>query len=306
MHADVDERAEVGDVGDDALEDHAGFELRELFDAFAERRGLELGSRVAARLFEFLQDVAHGRQAEALVGVAGRIDRLQRRGIAHHFGHGPLQVRENPLHDRVGLRVHGGRVERIVAGANSQEARRLLERLRPQSRHGLELVARLERAVRVPVGHDVLGERRRQARDPRQQRSGRRVHVDADGVDAVLDHGVELARELGLADVVLVLAHADRLRVDLHEFGQRILQPARDRDGATDADVDLRELARREFGRRVHRRTGLGHDDLGEPQLRMTLDQVGRELVGFARGGAVADADEFHAVLLDQLPEHAQ
>jgi hypothetical protein len=39
-------------------------------------------------------------------------------------------------------------------------------------------------------------------------------------------------RQLALIDVVLVLPHTDRLRVDLDQFGQRILQPARDRHRA--------------------------------------------------------------------------
>ena len=82
------------------------------------------------------------------------------------------------------------------------------------------------------MAHDVLGERVRQARDARQQRRRGGVHVDAHRVHAVLDHRIERARELRLVDVVLVLPDADRLRVDLHELGQRILQAPRDGDRA--------------------------------------------------------------------------
>jgi hypothetical protein len=44
---------------------------------------------------------------------------------------------------------------------------------------------------------------------------------------------------LHLVDVVLVLADADRLRVDLDQLGERILQAARDRHRAAQAHVEL-------------------------------------------------------------------
>ena len=71
-------------------------------------------------------------------------------------------------------------------------------------------------------------------------------------------------RQLRLADVVLILADADRLRLDAHELGERILQPARDRDRAAQRDVEIGKFLRRELRRRVDRRAGLRDDDLGE------------------------------------------
>ena len=71
MDADIDEGTEGGDVGDDAFEDHARTQVADLFDAVGEGRRLELGARVAAGFFQFLENVLHGRQAEALVGVFG-------------------------------------------------------------------------------------------------------------------------------------------------------------------------------------------------------------------------------------------
>src|SRR5690606_1063417 len=68
MNADVDERAERGDVANDAFEDHAGLQVVDLLDTFGEARGLELGPRIAARLLELAQDVAYRRHAELLVG----------------------------------------------------------------------------------------------------------------------------------------------------------------------------------------------------------------------------------------------
>ena len=65
MHADIDEGAEGGDVGDHAFELHAGLQVGDLLDALLERRGLELGTRIAARLLEFGEDVGDRRHAEA-------------------------------------------------------------------------------------------------------------------------------------------------------------------------------------------------------------------------------------------------
>ncbi len=57
--------------------------------------------------------------------------------------------------------------------------------------------------------------------------------------DAILDHGVERARQRVLVDVVLVLAHADGLGFDLHQLRQRILQAAGDGNRAADRHVEI-------------------------------------------------------------------
>ena len=98
------------------------------------------------------------------------------------------------------------------------------------------------------------------------------------------------------ADVVLILADADRLRIDLHQLGQRILQPPRDRHRAAQGHVELRQLLGREGRGRIDRSAGLRHDDLRHLQVRQPLHQLGGELVGLARRGAVADRDEIDAV----------
>ena len=103
-----------------------------------------------------------------------------------------------------------------------------------------------ERAVGVAVRDDALRQACADARHARQQRRRGGVDVDADRVDAVLDHGIERPGELGLADVVLILADADRLRLDLHELGERILQAARDRDRAAQGHVEIGQLLRGE------------------------------------------------------------
>ena len=95
---------------------------------------------------------------------------------------------------------------------------------------------------------------------------------------------------------MLVLADADRLRVDLHQLGQRVLEPARDRHRAAQGHVQLGQLLRGVRRRRVHRRAGLGYDHLGGLELGEPGEQVGGQLVGLPGGGAVADRDQLHLV----------
>ncbi len=78
----------------------------------------------------------------------------------------------------------------------------------------------------------------------KQRRRGR-VEIDADGIHRVFDDGIERARQLLLVDIVLILADADRLRLDLDEFGERILQAAGDGDGAAQRHVEVAGIRQR-------------------------------------------------------------
>jgi hypothetical protein len=63
------------------------------------------------------------------------------------------------------------------------------------------------------------------AGDARQQRRGRRVDVYAHGVDAILDHRIEGTRKFVFAQIVLILAHADRSGINLDQLSERVLKP---------------------------------------------------------------------------------
>ena len=119
-------------------------------------------------------------------------------------------------------------------------------------------------------------------------------------VDAVLDHRIERAGEPGLVDVVLVLADADRLGLDLDQLGQRVLQAARDRDGAAQADVEVGELLGGELGRRIDRGARLRHHHLGELRARASWRSARRRACRSRGCGAVADADQIDLVLRAQ------
>ncbi len=105
---------------------------------------------------------------------------------------------------------------------------------------------------------------------------------------------------------MLVLPDPDRLRVDLDQFGERILQAARDRDRAADGDVEVGQFARGKGGGRIDRRAGLGDHDLGHLALGQPLHQLGGELVGLARRRAVADRNQLDAVFDRKLAEHRE
>ena len=57
MHPHVDERPEIGDIGDRALEDHPRREVGDLGDVLAPLRRCKLLARIAARLAQLLPDV---------------------------------------------------------------------------------------------------------------------------------------------------------------------------------------------------------------------------------------------------------
>ncbi len=73
-----------------------GFRSRHLLDARREGRGLELRARVASRLLEFGDDVGDGRQPELVVDEVVRTHRTERRGVAEQFAHGrPAALRRS-------------------------------------------------------------------------------------------------------------------------------------------------------------------------------------------------------------------
>ena len=102
---------------------------------------------------------------------------------------------------------------------------------------------------------------------------------------------------------MLILADADRLRLDLDELGQRVLEPPGDRDRAAQRDVEVGELLRGELGGGIDRGARLRDDHLGRLRRRQGGEHLGDQLLGLAAGGAVADGDELDAVAADQRGE---
>ena len=175
---------------------------------------------------------------------------------------------DDPLDDRIRLGVHGGRVERVVAvrdRAGSRPPARTSGRRRAAPSAAAWRVA--ERAVLVAIRDDVLRERLGQARDARQQRRRRRVHVGADRVHAVFDDGVELP-----ARAAVWLTSCWYWPTPI-AFGSICTSSAsgscsrRAIDTAPRSDTSsVGNSCARELRRRVDRRARLGHDHLRQPR----------------------------------------
>ena len=245
MDADVDERAEVGDVGHDARQLHALLQVVDGLNALCKLKLLNLLARVASGLLELLQNVGERGQSHFAGDVALQVDGLATVLVVDKVGDCAPLVGSHLLDYLVALGVDGRVVERVLGSGNAQESGTLLEGCRPQSRHLLELGAAGEGSVLATVVDDVASQRGTQSADVLQQVGGGGIEVDAYGVDAAHHRLVELLLELGLVDVVLVLAYADALRVNLHQFSQRVHQPAPYRDGSAHGDILVGELLAR-------------------------------------------------------------
>ena len=231
-------------------------------DALVEPRGLEVRPRIASGLLQLDQYVLHRRQTQA--GGAEQPGRQPLEQVAppHQLRHRQSGVAQYLLDQCVGLRMHAGHVQRVVAAANAQKARALLEALGSEAGHLEQLLAVAKAAIGVAPAHQRCRDARRQARHPAQQRHAGGVEVDAHRIDAVLDHGVKAARELALVEVMLVLSDANGLGVDLDEFGQRVLQAPGNARSAAQADIDVGHLLRGKCAGRINRGAGLADDHL--------------------------------------------
>ena len=303
MHADIDERPERGDIGHHPFEHHAGLEVGHLLHAGGERRGGERRPRITTGLLQFGENVGDGGDPEAVVGEVRGPEHPQRTLVADQFGQRDPRSIQDASHHRVRLRMHAGGVKWVVAAADPEEPGTLLECFGAQAGNLQQRCAAAERAGRVAVVDDGLGQGRRDSRHPRQQRHRCGVQVHAHRVDRILDDRIQTARQRPGGDVVLVLPDTDRLRFDLDQFGQRVLQTARDRHRAAQGHVEAGQFVGRVGRGRVHRSAGFTHHGLdrrGGPGAFDVGDQFRGQGIGLPRRGAVAHGDQLDAVPGDQ------
>jgi len=296
MDTDIHKSAEVGHVGHHAFQHHVHFQIFQLFHAFSKARGFEFRARITAGFFQLGQNVFHCRQAELFIGKFSRIELLDKRRIADQRAHLLLHFRQNLFDHRIGFRVHRRGIERIIAIADTQETRRLLEGLVAQTRHFQDVFAVLESTIGIAIADNIRRQRRRQAGNPRQQGCGGHVYIHADRIHAIFDHGIEHARELRLVHIVLILPHTNGFRVDLDEFRQRVLQTTGNRHRAANTDIQIGEFPGSQFRRRIHRGACFRNHQFLHRKFRAKLDEFNRQFVGFAAGGAVANRYQFHLV----------
>ena len=138
------------------------------------------------------------------------------------------------------------RIERIVAVTDAQKSCRKLESLGPEPRHLFERRAGAERTVRLAMNRRCLrASAFADAGDAREQRRRGGVDVDPDGVDAILDHRIERARQFLLGEVVLVLARRrSTCGSILTSSASGSCKPPRDRGRAAQRHVEPGQLLR--------------------------------------------------------------
>ena len=190
-----------------------------------------------------------------------------------------LELLEELGGGRVALGVDPGPVEGVLPFADLEESGglRVGRRANPFDLHQLRPAG-----VRPLLGPTLDNPPRRelvQARDVPQERDAGGVEVDADEVHATGDHPFERLLELLGIHVMLIEPDPDVLRLDLDEFGQRVLESSADRDRASDLVVEVGELLAADGADRIDAGAGLVDDHVGE--LRELL--VGRVRPGRGR-----------------------
>ena len=301
----VYECAEINDVAHSAGQFHAGFEVVQPHDVTAQQRLGQAVAHVAARLTQLGDDIVQRRltHPQRLTQDLGPLD-LDNAGQARQlvgadFGGGVAAGIQQGLGGGVALGVDGGRVQAVLRLGQPQEARALLIRLGAKTLDLFQLRTGGERALFLTPGNDILGRGRADARHAAQQRRRGSVQVDADTVHAVLDHAVQRLVQPLLGHIVLVLAHADGLGVDLDQLGQRILQTAGNGHSAAQVNVILGEFLGGQFAGGVDRRAGLADDHILQMQVLFVgqlADDLGSEFLCLVAGRAVADGHDLDAV----------
>ena len=306
VDADVHEHAEVDDVAHRAGELHAGLQILHLQHVGAQNGAGQLVPGVPAGLHQLAHDVPQGGHSHAarlrglLLAVGGHPLPQPVQAAGLHVGQAVAAQGEQGLRRAVALRVDAGVIQHVAALRHPQEADALLKGLRPQLGHLEHPLPGGEGSVLLPVLDDVPGGGVVQPRHVGQQGGGGGVEIHPHRVDAVLHHAGEGLVQPGLGHVVLVLAHADALGVDLHQLGQGILEPPGDGHGASQVHVVVGELLRGQLGGGVDRGPRLVDDHVADAAAQ-PLDELHRHLLGLPAGGAVADGDVGHAVAADEL-----
>ena len=290
----------------DALQHHAGLEVVERLDALLEGRGLEGRARVAAGLLQFAQDVGHGRQAEA-----GR-----RRSSAAAAPAAPPRRRSAPARSRFGRRRGCGappdRLPGCTPEASSGSSPSAMRRkpahcskaFGPEPRHLAAAPCGTRNGPLASRWATMFWARPgAEARDARQQRRRGRVDVDADRVDAVLDH----ARRASAT--ACASSRSCWYWPTPIDFGSILTSSASGSCSRRAIDTAPRSvtsssgqfLATRRPRRNRPRRRPPTPRPWSSLRSRQRPEQVGGEPVGLARGGAVADGDQLDPVLGGEL-----
>ena len=159
MNANINEGAEVGYIGNHAFQHHAGFEIRHFFHTFLELCRLEFRPWIPTGFFQFPENVANSRQTKSVIGVPGRIDRLECRDITHDLLDGLLQINQDALYQRIGFWMHRRSIKWIVTPDHAQKSCCLFIGLVTQTWHLQQLRTGFECAMLITKINNVLRDR---------------------------------------------------------------------------------------------------------------------------------------------------
>ena len=300
VNADIHECTEVCHVGHDTFHPATRNQVLNRANLVVELGVAEFLTRVAARLLEFLDDIVQGRLTHFVGEKFFEVDCLHGFGVTHHVLHRDACLLGHLFDESVVFGVNGGIVQRVFGTRNAHKAGSLFKGLRAEALHVLQGFAASVGTVFFAVFHDGFGQSIAKACHVRKQRSRSAVHVYTDHVHAAFHHFVQAFLEFALVHVVLVLAHANGLRVHLHQFGQRVLQTAANGDGATGRHVFLREFLDSNHACAVNRSTCFAHD-YARRNLALELGgHFGAEGVRLAASGTVTDCNQVNLVLVDK------
>ena len=153
-----------------------------------------------------------------------------------------------------------------------------------------QLLATDERAFFLAMFDDPPRGELIEAGDVPQERHAGGIQVDADEIDATLDDGFERFLEIFRIDVMLIEADADILRLDLDEFGERVLKPAADGNRAAEGGVEFGKFLATDGAGGVDAGAGLVDDDVsqfGNLFVGRMRRGGGRRRLGTRRSGSV-------------------
>src|SRR6266851_9150941 len=167
----------------------------------------------------------------------------------------------------------------------------------------------MEWSMLLAVCDDGAGNTRIDARYMLEEGGGSRVDLDTGEVDTGYHYAIKHGSQLFLIYVMLVQAYADGFRVDLHQFGQGILQAPRDRDSPALCSIKIGEFCTRGLGSRIDRSTSLVDDDVAKlPAAAFLLlelaNQARDQLLGFTRSSTIAYDDDVNVMLCEQPAQY--
>ena len=308
VHADVNEAAEVNNVSYSTLKLHIRLEVVDVEDVGGEDGCGSVVTDVTAGLFKLGDDVLEGGLATAELAselchtVLSSLEAEKNEVAGANVVGGEVKALQKILGDSVGLGVNAGGVEHLLAVVDAKESGALSKRLLTELRNLEDLGAGLELAVLFSVLNDILCNGGIDTRNVGKERVGCGIDVNADTVYTALNDAAECLGKARLLHIVLILTYADRLRLDLNELGEGILNTSRDRDSGSLHYVKVGELLGSNLGCRVNGCACLGDDGVlyGLGAGGIAENVLSDKLLGLTGCGTVTDSDNVDAALVDK------